>query len=291
MFNDLRGDPSLREHFQFWLYRYPTGQPYIVTAADLRNTLANVREQLDPHHRDRALDQMVFVGHSMGGLVSELLTMDSGDDFWRLVSPQPFESLRLKPTSRAEFQRVLFFERQPYVKRVVFLGTPHHGSKLSPSAPARLLVRFVKLPRTLLGAVQDAMEQNPGFWTSHGDESAPTSIDLLAPHSPALELLASRPKPDGTRFHSIIGNAPDGNALRRLFRLFGEKEPSDGVVPVRSARRQDADSELLIEADHLHLHQHPLAVLEVRRILLAHLQEYRGQIPQSDPPKAYSDHE
>src|SRR5262249_17473114 len=27
LFNDLRADPVLREHFQFWFYLYPTGNP------------------------------------------------------------------------------------------------------------------------------------------------------------------------------------------------------------------------------------------------------------------------
>ena len=39
MFNDLRADPELRKHFQFWFYLYPTSEPYFVTAADLRRTL------------------------------------------------------------------------------------------------------------------------------------------------------------------------------------------------------------------------------------------------------------
>jgi pimeloyl-ACP methyl ester carboxylesterase len=277
MFNDLRADPELREHFQFWFYRYPTGQPYMVTAADLRETMAQVREQLDPQHRDPALDRMVFVGHSMGGLVSELMTQDSGDDIWRLISSQPFESLKLKPTSRSELERVLFFQRQPYVRRVVFLGTPHHGSQLSPSFPARVLVYFAKLPTRLLDAVQDAMQENPQFWTL-GSKNTPTSIDLLAPNSPALELLASRPKPDGVAYHSIIGSAPGGNPLRQLAKAFGEKEPSDGVVPIRSAHRDGVDSELIVEADHTHVHQHPLAVLEVRRILLEHWKEQQAEV-------------
>src|SRR5262249_35041719 len=69
LFNDLRADPVLREHFQFWFSLYPTGNPYLATAADLRLALAHLRSELDPHRRDPALDQMVFVGHSMGGLV------------------------------------------------------------------------------------------------------------------------------------------------------------------------------------------------------------------------------
>jgi hypothetical protein len=172
---------------------------------------------------------------------------------------------------------VLFFQRQPYVRRVVFLGTPHHGSQLSPSFPARVLVYFAKLPTRLLDAVQDAMQENPQFWTL-GSKNTPTSIDLLAPNSPALELLASRPKPDGVAYHSIIGSAPGGNPLRQLAKAFGEKEPSDGVVPIRSAHRDGVDSELIVEADHTHVHQHPLAVLEVRRILLEHWKEQQAEV-------------
>jgi hypothetical protein len=33
---------------------------------------------------------------------------------------------------------------------------------------------------------------------------------------------------------------------------------------------QDAASEIVVPADHLTVHQHPLAILEVRRILLEH---------------------
>src|SRR5262249_41380754 len=82
LFNDLRADPRIRERFQFWVYFYPTGNPYLATAADLRKNLARLRADFDPEHKDAALDRMVFVGHSMGGLVSKLMTTDSGDDFW-----------------------------------------------------------------------------------------------------------------------------------------------------------------------------------------------------------------
>ena len=47
-------------------------------------------------------------------------------------------------------------------------------------------------------------------------------------------------------------------------------EPGDGVVPAASAHLEGAESELVVPADHFHVHQHPLAVREVRRILLEH---------------------
>jgi pimeloyl-ACP methyl ester carboxylesterase len=274
LFNDLRADPVLREHFQFWFYLYPTANPYLVTAADLRQTLAALRAELDPQRHDQVLDQMVFVGHSMGGLVSKLLTEDSGDDFWHLVSSQPFDSLKAQPETRAELQRIFFFEREPCIRRVVFLGTPHHGSKLSPSWPARLVVRFVQLPQSFLKAAQDLTQENPQIWLTIRSGNLPTSVDLLAPGAPALELLAARPRPPGVHFHSIIGVLPcPYRLLEALLPGGNSREGTDGVVPYSSAHLDGVDSELVIPADHFQVHQHPLAVLEVRRILLEHLRE------------------
>jgi hypothetical protein len=44
------------------------------------------------------------------------------------------------------------------------------------------------------------------------------------------------------------------------------------VVAYKSAHLDDVASELIVEADHLTVHQHALAILEVRRILQEHLQ-------------------
>ncbi len=264
MFNDLRADPVLREHFQFWFYLYPTGNPYIATAADLRQSLDRLRHDVDPQRRDSALDQMVFVGHSMGGLVSKLLTQDSGNDFWGLVSREPFVDLKAQPETREELQRIFYFEQEPFIRRVVFLATPHHGSSLSPSPPAQLLSRLVQLPKRLLAATRDAREENPGLMRGDTDQ-LPTSIDLLSPGSPALELLAHRPAPSGVRYHSIIGV------------LTGHgKDSSDGVVPYTSAHVDGAASEVLVPAFHTDVQHHPRSVQEVRRILYEHLQEVRG---------------
>jgi pimeloyl-ACP methyl ester carboxylesterase len=271
LFNDLRADPFLREHFQFWFYLYPTANPYLVTAADLRQRLADLRAELDPGKEDSSLDQLVLVGHSMGGLICKLLTTGGGDDFWRLASAEPFELLQAQPDTRAELARDFFFERTPCVRRVVFLGTPHHGSSLSPSPPARLLARFVRLPRNLIAMARDVARENPQFWTSFRNGKLPTSLDMLAPGAPALELLAARPRPDHVHYHSIIGVLPCANRLLDAILPGGNsQEGTDGVVPYSSAHLDDVDSEIVVSADHFHVHQHPLAVQEVRRILVEH---------------------
>jgi pimeloyl-ACP methyl ester carboxylesterase len=266
MFNDLRADPELRKHFQFWFYLYPTGTPYLATAADLRQDLARLRAALDPEGRDPALDQMVFVGHSMGGLVSRLLTVEGGDDFWRLVSAQPFDRLKLDRRTRTELEPVFYFRQQPSVRRVVFIGTPHHGSSLSPSLPGQLAAHFIQAPRELLRAVYEVARENPDLGSQPKAARIPTSVDLLAPHAPALEVLAARPRPEGVHFHSIIGDIC-GKGV----------DGTDGVVPYRSAHLDDVDSEIVVPASHTTLHHHPRSVLEVRRILLEHLREVQGE--------------
>jgi len=177
------------------------------------------------------------------------------------------------PDANAELQRVFFFERQTGVTRVVFLGTPHHGSKLSPSFPARVVRHFIHLPKDALEVVQDISQQDPGFLTGLHPGKLPTSLDLLAPGAPALELLAARPKPPGVHHHSIIGVAPPSSTVWLAKWLAGANraEPGDGVVPYTSAHLSDVDSELVVPAEHTAVHHQPQAVQEVHRILLEHL--------------------
>jgi hypothetical protein len=82
-------------------------------------------------------------------------------------------------------------------------------------------------------------------------------------------MLAAK-RPPWVRYHNIIGLVPrDG--------LFGKLAAgTDGVVAQESAHLDDAESEIVVQADHTTVHAHPLAVLEVRRILLENLAELQG---------------
>jgi pimeloyl-ACP methyl ester carboxylesterase len=266
MFNDLQADPVLRDRFQFWVYFYPTGDPYLATAADLRRNLDAIRADLDPRHQDPALDQLVLVGHSMGGLISHLQTVPGGDDFWKLVSDEPIMQVKAEENVKDQLEETFYFRPRMDVKRVVFLGTPHHGSRLSPSFPARLAQRFIKAPKDLLAEASDLTVENPNLKY----RQLPNSVDLMAPNAPALLVLADRPRPGQVHYHSVIGVAPKCSVLVERWLAGDSNEPGDGVVPAASAHLNGADSELVVPADHFHVHQHPLAVREVRRILLEH---------------------
>ncbi|MBY0232486.1 MAG: hypothetical protein K2W96_24675, partial [Gemmataceae bacterium] len=272
MFNDLQADPVLRDRFQFWVYFYPTGNPYLASAAQLRSDLARTRRALDPHGADPALSEMVFVGHSMGGLMARLMTVDGGDDFWGSVSGSPLDRLRLRDETRSELRNTFYFERQPFVTRAIFLGTPHRGSKLSPSFLGRLGARLAGVPQRAMEAFKDIVEDNPEAWRV--GKQLPTSVDLLAPDSPALRLIADRPRPAGVHYHSVVGVSPRGTLLVERLLGGGYKRPSDGVVPYDSAHLDAAESELVVPADHFTVHQHALAILEVRRILLEHVRDH-----------------
>src|SRR5207248_3164386 len=105
-------------------------------------------------------------------------------------------------------KNVFFFEPRTDVRRVIFIGTPHRGSSLA-SFSGRLLDKLVRLPKRLMGTGGEFFKENTDLGTaSAGDQkfqSIPTSLDLLSPGSPALELLAAKSSPPGVHYHSIIG--------------------------------------------------------------------------------------
>jgi pimeloyl-ACP methyl ester carboxylesterase len=275
--NDLQADPVLRERYQFWYYYYPTAAPYLSTAAQLRRELEQLRNEVDPKHQDPALDNMVFVGHSMGGLIANLMTIDSGDDFWKIVSKdEPFDKLNLPADARAELEQTFFFKSEPCVKRVIFIATPHRGSKLSPSPLGRLAVSLAQMPSELKTIHSDLIKENPGLAKVLRERALPTSIDLLKPGAPALKLMAHRPRPNNVHYHTIYGDIKAATT-KLEFWLIGGSEDGDGVVPVSSALIDSADSTVKVCADHFHVHHHPLAIQEVRRILMEHYQDYVRQ--------------
>ena len=265
MFNDLRAFPDVRSRYQFWFFLYPTGQPFWVSAAQLRDTLAEVRETLDPQIRNPNLDQLVLVGHSMGGLVSMLQTIESGDEFWRILSDKPLEDLRATPEEKSRLARYFYFHPNSSVKQVITIGTPHRGSEFASDAVRELSRRLIRLPEMMLELGTKLSLTNPGYFRNKDLLTTTTSVDSLAPDCPIFDVMLRAPRPEWTRYHNIVGAVPKRTFLGRV------SEEGDGVVSLKSARLKNVDSEIVVAADHLEVHRHPLAILEVRRILLEHI--------------------
>jgi pimeloyl-ACP methyl ester carboxylesterase len=274
MFNDLRSLPEIRDHYQFWFYLYPTAQPFWLSAADLRRELVQVREVVDPRHEEPALDQMVLIGHSMGGLLSRLQTVDSRDDYWKLVANKPITQIKAEPEVTQKLRETFYFQPNPSVRRVVTIGTPHHGSTFSNQTTQWLLERLISLPQKLLNPEKLCVD-NPNVFIDRSLLKVDTSIDSLSPDSPVFPvLLGSRHLPS-VRYHNIVGVVPKQWWLSKIV------TEGDGVVSRTSAHVDDAVSEVVVPANHTTVHMQPAAVLEVRRILREHLAELAGLPAQS----------
>jgi pimeloyl-ACP methyl ester carboxylesterase len=280
MYNDLRSDPLVRQHYQFWFYLYPTGQPYWISATQMREDLAIMRRNLDPNREDPALDQMVLVGHSMGGLVSKLQTVESEEAFWHTMSDRPFGDLNADPEVVRSLAGMFYFRPNPSVRRVVTLGTPHRGSQFANGVTRWLGGKLITLPAKMLDGRNQLLANNRDFFRENAPLDVRTSIDSLSPDSPLLPvLLAAAPGP-WVSYHNVVGHDPDPGLEKYLV---GD---GDGVVSLTSARLDDTrqiQSQIIVPADHSGVHRHPQSVLEVRRVLfeqLCELQEFpnRAQV-------------
>lgn len=272
--NDLMADPVISRACQFWVFSYPTSQPFAITAAQLRSELDRIRRRVDPDGSDKALEKTVLVGHSMGGLVSRLAASGSGEAVWSALSGRKLDDLALDKETRQAISQVVYFKPHPQVSRVVFAATPHHGSNLANSGLGRLGKALARPPSKMMEKTRAILRQAPGALGSDM-ASRLTSVDSLAPESPFILALGEGVKP-AVPFHTIAGILPpDSRTLRVESVLFGSgADPhGDGVVSYASARLDGAESEVLVMAEHTTVHQHPRALAEIRRVLRLHVAE------------------
>ena len=269
MFNDLRAIPEIHENYQFWFYSYPTGQPFWISAQQMREDIAKLRRELDPGNDSPSLDQMVLIGHSMGGLVSQLQVIDSGNQFWdELVSDEPFSVLRGDRVALQRLQDTFFFEANDSIDRVVTIGTPNHGSATASATLRWIGQKLFNLPAFLKDDFLKLARQNPGI-LGDGELLSTTSVDALAEDNPIFGVLDRAHRSERVKFNNIIGQVKHRSLIGSRERL----DDGDGVVSVESARSRFADSELIVDAEHAQIHQHPKCILEVRKILTQNLVE------------------
>ena len=260
LINELQGDPEIDARYQIWVFTYDSGNPIPYSAGRLRQALTDTLQELDPRQQDPALRRMVVIGHSQGGLLTKMTAIDSGTRIWNLVSDQPFASLNLPPESRSFLQQSLFFTPLPFVARVVFVATPHHGALMASGRIGAIGAWLVSLPVGVLTRFAQAA-------TLSGDEKLmtklrrpPTAIDNMNPQNPGIQVLASIPVTSRIPAHSII--AVEGT---------GPKEQGDdGVVAYRSAHIDEAVSEKVVRSSHSCQGQ-PETIEEIRRILNLHV--------------------
>src|SRR4030095_13766936 len=156
----------------------------------------------------------------------------------------------------------------PFVKRVVFLATPYHGSVLTVGGfaewVAARLRNFIKMPLKLVGVMCD-LAANPEplvLSSAAATPRLPTSLDQMNPRNPFLKTLGSIPLAPGVAANSVIAVKDSGAG----------EEGGDGVVNYTSAHIEGVESELVVQSAHS-LQDKPETVEEVRRILLYHARD------------------
>ena len=263
--NDLRGDPELRKRYQFWMFFYSTGNPILASGARFRKSLLELRAQLDPEGKDAAFNQMVLIGHSMGGLLSRLAISSSGQTLWNTASRVPPEEIKMDPQLKDLMVQALIFEPVPVVSRVVFVSTPHRGSPLGDEFVGRLASSMIRVPNDILQIRKTLAQYNGQVKVSEAFRGTryATSVAQLGVGNPVLQAINQLPMHESVPYHSIVG--------------YNGKEPlpagGDGVVPYTSAHVDGALSELIVSSDHS-AEENDTAIQEMRRILAVHYNEY-----------------
>lgn len=262
--NEVLRDPVLRKKYQCWYFLYPTGLPVYASAAKLRRMLYIARDHYDPKHRNPQMNQMVLVGHSMGGLLSRMQTIDSKDEIYNAFFTRPLEDLALKPLTKSLIRDSMVFERVPFVKRTVFVASPHQGSSVAQVPLVRAFGLLVN-PTNNLDAVTMDIRLN-----AHQDlhpalrqfrNMGCRSVQTLSPQHPILKSLQNRPM--HAPCHSVIARMQKNRTLQ---------ETSDGVVAYWSSHLEQARSELVVHGTH-GCTRLPEVSLEILRILRLHLHE------------------
>lgn len=261
--NEMLGDETLRKNYQIWQLYYPTNAPIALNQHTIRQTLQQTLSFFDPTNLHPATQDIILIGHSMGGVLARLMVSSSGDQLWdKIVQHYELNGAR-KLRAQEVLKNYAWFEPVPQVQRAIFIAAPHRGTPIAENRLARWSARLVKLPFSMLGRVTEIAQilVDPSSAQAAPITRSFNSIDNLSDQAPFIRMTAGLPISSNVAYHSIIGHEKLKIPLL---------DSSDGVVPYRSAHLENAASEKVIHSWHS-VQENPAAIIEVRRILHEHL--------------------
>ena len=267
-YNELLGEKWFRENYQLYAFYYPTGLPPMYSAAGLRQGLDEMHDELKRLGAGHNADRAVLIGHSMGGLITSFQIRDFRGTSEQLFTT-PIKELPISDLSPQALASMLEEAPPSYVKRAIFIATPHRGSQLADNWLGRFVSSLANIPRDLLTLQIPEVRRSLtklGRKMSGGVDPL-DGVARLKTGDPLLSFTLERPVSGGISYHSIIGDRGKGGSKKR-----GEDKPesSDGVVPYWSSHLDGASSELIVPSEH-YAHIHPQAIAELQRILRLHL--------------------
>ena len=258
LINELENDPQFWENYEIWLFMYNTGNPVAYSAMLLRDALIKVVKELDPDDKDTGFKRMVVAGHSQGGLLTKMTAIDSGMHLWPFSVPP--DELDVDAETRALLSHALLIKPLPFVRRVIFIATPHRGSYQALGIVGSLASWMVNLPGRFTKMSVDFLTlQRKGIFLGPASSRLPTSIDNMNPNNRFIVALSAIPIADGVVANSIVGVDGGGPPA----------EGGDGVVKYSSAHIDGVESEKIVNSPHS-MQSNPETIQEVKRILLEH---------------------
>lgn len=260
LIDTLRADDTIRRHYQFCFFSYPTGFPYPLMASVLRGEM-DAFGKTYPGHRP-----FVVIGHSMGGMIARTLMTDSGMKLWDAYYDTPPGQCGLPEDTLELMKGALIFRHRPDISRVIFASASLRGSEVATSFIGKLGSKLIGHNPAILGSAgREAIAAAKPPTTSGQLKRIPNSIDILDPDNRFLTTLNAIPPVRGIPYHSVIGDRGKGGNLDRT-----KPVSTDGIVPYWSSHIEGARSELIVPSGHW-TNQHPQAIAEIGRILREHL--------------------
>ncbi|WP_373332180.1 esterase/lipase family protein [Thiopseudomonas alkaliphila] len=263
--NEVLGDEQLRQNYQIWQVYYPTNAPIAYNNATIAEALKTTLKHFDPTGTAIASNEVVLLGHSMGGVLSRLMVSSSGDLFWQAFTERFKMSSARQRKVREQLKPYAWFEPLPGVSRAIFVAAPHRGTPFAENRVARWAANIIELPASMLARFGEVAQLllDPSSASGEALTRPLNSIANLSDQDPFVRLAADLPISPKVKYHSIMGNDTPKVSL---------DESSDGVVPYKSAHLPGAVSELIIPSWHS-VQETPEAIVEIRRILHQHLAE------------------
>ena len=281
--NRLLVDPVIRENYQFWFFGYPSGLAWTIPASRQRQALKELMQEYNPRGTSREMNNIVMVGHSMGGLITRF---NNSTKPWTLMkgvfelSPETFEGMTLENWKKGmaplhydeqtleRLQNNFIFSPPQGVTRIVYMATPHRGSTFADNWIGRLGQRLIDLPSDMLEEVTRIATLSRGMFLLNPlqlkDEL--TSIRQLSPNSSLVKYMSELRGSPNVPVHSIIGDRGRNDT----------PNSSDGVVKHHSSHLDWSASEKIVPSGHS-VQDDPASAVELRRILREHLVKVKGR--------------
>ncbi|MDP5190659.1 esterase/lipase family protein [Rheinheimera baltica] len=258
-------NPQLAAKYQVWHAFYPSGPPPFFNAMRLRKLTDELLQHISPDLQATAANNMVLVGHSMGGVISKTFVQNSGSSLWDTTFYRGAAELPVDDNTRSTLEDIFIFTAKSYVKTVVFIDTPHRGAATADGWIGRLASAMITLPKTMknvFGKMWQALSEDDikpamrGYMSGFG----PNSVDVLSPRHPLVQQLTKLPLQ--VPVYSVIGN--DDPARCTTFALCPGL--NDSVVSYHSAHLAAAAAEIVVPSEH-NSYQSPETIEFISNIL------------------------